>query len=284
MILFVVTLSLGITNEFGKAQMNFTLLNMQLDGIRQDIEEMGNTPSEVRVLGEKASLLASVDWNINILEKETKDVELTISVVPKEYIEGMEVVFYADCSDGTKLSVKGKETEAMKFVGKVEVPFSKLVNITVTMKKDDVTQIQQILSDTVQGRFVLDIDGDWTGSYGHHGRTLQTDGEVALDLKSIYEQNLRAMKKLELVIFVDEKEWKRFPMKIEKDGEDRYTISYYTELKENIPLEVDEDWKMIIEGEDRYGIHYRKVVMQTYFKENGEPVDRWEQQPETEVY
>jgi len=254
------------------------------------------------VLEGKTFLLASTDWNIKMRDKDTKKVGLTMIVVPKEYVQGMEVDFSADCSDGAKLSVKGEEREEMNFVGKLEVPFSELVNIYVTMKKGDVVQTQQILSDTVEENFVLDVRYDWMGKCVYHGGVVNMNGQVKVDdeLDSRYEENLRALKNLDVVLYVANKEWKRLPVetgqdeksyngisvspRMEGDREKFSGISYLANVKETILLEVGEALKMTIEGEDQYGIHYRKVVMQTHIKENGESVNEWGFTEKTEVY
>jgi len=250
--------------------------------------------SEVRsVLKEQASVLASTDWNMRMLDKKIKKVELTMSAVPKEYIEGMEVIFYADCSDGTKVSVKGKQIEDMKFTGKVEIPLCESVNMRVSLKKGDVNQIQEIGSDSVRERFVLNLNGDWTGQCGYRGGVVNMDGRVSVELNGYedrYEQRSNTMKKLDVVLYVANKEWKRLPVEMEQNEALFNDVSYYREVKETIPLEakeegiVGETFKMTIEGEDINGFHYRRIVFQTRFKENGECVDTWQVQPETEVY
>ena len=263
---------------------------------KQDIVNEVNSSLE-----RNPSVLASTDWNIKILDQETKKVELTMFVVPKEYIQGMEVTFQVDSSDGTKYSVQGEEREAMHFVGMVEVPFSELVNIYVTLQKGDMMQTTQILSDTIERNFVLDVFPHWMGKYSYYNGAFKVDGQIQVDMEldSRYEQNLRAFKKLDVVLYVADKEWKRLPVEIGQDEISYNGVSFSPELvereqfsgilysvnvQEMIPLEVGDSFKMTIEGEDSYGIHYRNVVIQSECKENGESVGDWGFIEETEVY
>jgi len=286
-ILFVWLCMSAIKLRFDQLEEKMSSVNMRLNAI--DNYDVAN---ELRsVLEKQAAVLTSSDWDIKMIDKETKKVELTVSVVPKEYVEGMEVTFYADCSDGTKVSVKGEQNDSMKFVGKMEISLCDSMDMRVTLKKGDVTQIEEIGSDAVRDRFVMDFHADWLGACAYRDGVVNMDGQVKIELNGYEdeyggEQNRNTMKKLEVVLYVADKEWKRLPVEMEQAE----ATSYYPEVKETIPLEAKEAgkggeaFKMTIEGEDINGFHYHKIVMQTHFKENGECVDSWEYQPETEVY
>lgn len=279
---------------------NIQQIESRVNEMSGTIGGLGNISAEVRsVLEEQASALASSNWDMKIIEKQVtpaeptastipkealqRKVELTMFAVPKEYVDGMEVMFYADCSDGTKVSVKGEQTETMSFTGKVEIPLCESVAMRVTLKKDGVTQIQEIAQDQVRDRMVLHVDGSWGGSYGYRGGTVNTEGAVSVSLDGNYEADLTPLQKVEVVIYTGGKQWKRLPMDVQEfvgcSG-----ISQEVVVNETIPLEVGESLQMNIEAEDSNGFRYRKIVMKTKFKENGETVDEWHHTMETEVY
>ena len=268
-------------------RIRFDRLEERINSVNMRLNEIDNhdVANEVRsVLEKQAAVLTSSDWDIKMLNKEIKKVDLMMSVVPKEYVEGMIVTFYAECSDGTKISVKGEQTDSMKFAGKVEIPFCDSVDMRVTLKKGEVTQIEEIGSSSVKDRFVMDLDADWSGQYGYRGGVVNTEGRVEVELFSKYEETPRKMKKLDLVVYVADKEWKRLPVENEDEEAPYFENIFSVDMNETIPIEAGEALRMTIEGEDEYGFHYRNVVMQTRFKENGESTEEWHFMPETEVY
>lgn len=134
-------------------------LNGRMSSLQNNVNNISNNVSyEINsmtnqiqtILEQEASLLADYSYEVASVDIANETLLLDVQVTPKQYTEGMEMIFTAESAEGETVTASGSLTPGHTFLAKgFEVPLSNEIKLSVTFGIDGNWQTQAL--ETLQG-------------------------------------------------------------------------------------------------------------------------------------
>lgn len=248
-----------LERETGYLRSQIQSLEGRINGIYNEVDEM---------LEQEASLLTYSDWNIISIDVPTEKATVDVSIIPKEYQEGMtEAVLQIGSQEYPMTMEDGSyhaEIETALF-GNCEIEAVVLRDSTYTRTEYlewNISPRQSMLPDVY-----ADISGGWSfGPRGKEYSTLTSDGEIGIHIEAKGSQP--EIKSIYLIESLDGQVQERTAVPME--GQDGY---YTVACKETYELPFGTCFEMAVEVTDKYGLVYKAIVHRWESDEKGQLVD-----------
>lgn len=216
--------------------------------------------------------------NIDLADVDIKGKEATISLtaMPKEYKEGMKVIFYLSCDEGERIAVEGTADEDRTYHAEKTIPFCDVVTATVVLQRDGVEYLQNIGSQAINNEVLLQFSGYWHSTVSAqitNSGVATMYGNAIVDIMVPGWMNRNGeytkfkLSDVKAEIYLDGKLKKVLPVK-ELDGGDIISHSYecYLDEAEKITLKNRQKVEIIFKATDNYGAKYTYVLERGSFR------------------
>ena len=198
------------------------------------------------------------------VDEKAKTAMICMTVVPKEYVDGMTMKFMVSCDDGEKMEVPAMAGADRVYTAELTVPFCDVVSATVHLQKNGTESICQMENVYINENVLPVFNGRWSGSIGWMtGQDFVTfDGEVLVDVNTPQWLMLKdkgtsfKLKNQRLEVYVDGKLHKTYPAIAR--FQDEYNREYRTDLtgENKIKLEEFKKIEFVFKAEDSNGVKY----------------------------
>ena len=198
------------------------------------------------------------------VDEKAKTAMICMTVVPKEYVDGMTMKFIVSCDDGEKMEVPAMADADRVYTAELTVPFCDVVSATAHLQKNGTESICQMENVYINENVLPVFNGRWSGSIGWMtGQDFVTfDGEVLVDVNTPQWLMLKdkgtsfKLKNQRLEVYVDGKLHKTYPAIAR--FQDEYNREYRTDLtgENKIKLEEFKKIEFIFKAEDSNGMKY----------------------------
>ncbi len=231
----------------------------------------GSISSSVAATQEEAqNPFEMTSWRVAEDGFHNKRVMLKFDVAPKVYTQDTKIDFEISLSSGKKIIVQGEKQNMPHYTAEVEIPFCDVVDAVALLKNGDETQVKNLGSLYLKDEYALVLNSYLVGSYSIAKNKIVSDGlGIATELSTEYpneEKKKIEVRKAEMVVYVNEKEYIRIPM-VSRDsiwqGEDydpNTYITYGAELSQDISVKQGDTIKFQVEVKDSNGLKYRQLV------------------------
>ena len=194
------------------------------------------------------------------VDYEVKNVTLRMTVVPKEYQDGMTVHFFVSCDGNEAMKVEATAKEDRTFIAECEVPYCDYAEVKAVLRKGDTEYLKLIGSESIYSQIMPEFHGSFIGSTtfdiggGRFNRTV----ELRMHAPGwMTEDGAFVLSNVKAVVEIDGKTVLTVPM--EEMDRDYYSAVYVAELEE-FELRVGEKLKVYCTAEDNGGRKYTYVV------------------------
>ena len=204
------------------------------------------------------------------VDEKAKTAMICMTVVPKEYVDGMSVKFMVSC-DGEKMEIPAAAGEDRVYEAELTVPFCDVVSATVHLQKNGTESICQMENVYINENVLPVFNGRWSGSIGWMTSQdfVTFDGEILVDVNTpqwLMQKDKGTSFKLKdtkLEVYVDGKLHKTYPAIAH--FQDEYNREYRTDFTgdNKIKLEEFRTIEFVFKAEDSNGLKY------TYLAEKG---------------
>ena len=261
-----------IANDIYRAeqQISNTINNIPRN-IEQGIEDANNPilKSHMEIVG---------------VDEKAKTAMICMTVVPKEYVDGMTMKFIVSCDDGEKMEVPAMAGADRVYTAELTVPFCDVVSATAHLQKNGMESICQMENVYINENVLPVFNGRWSGSIGWMtGQDFVTfDGEVLVDVNTPQWLMLKdkgtsfKLKNQRLEVYVDGKLHKTYPAIAR--FQDEYNREYRTDLtgENKIKLEEFKKIEFVFKAEDSNGVKYSYLAEKgTWTNKDGYDFDEY---------
>ena len=219
--------------------------------IEQGIEDANNPISE--------GYMEMID-----VDYEAKNVTLRMTVVPKEYQDGMTVHFFVSCDGNEAMKVEATAKEDRTFIAECEVPYCDHAEVKAVMRKGNTEYLKYVGSESIYSQIMPEFHGFFGGSTSFGAGVHRFNRTVELRVYApdwMTRNSLFTLKDVTAVVEIDGKTVMTVPM---EELERRYDHAAYEVQLEEFKLRTDEKLKVYCTAEDNGGRKY------TYIVERGE--------------
>ena len=215
--------------------------------IEQGIEDANNPISE--------GYMEMVD-----VDYEAKNVTLRMTVVPKEYQDGMAVHFFVSCDGNESIKVNAVAQEDRTFIAECDVPYCDRAEVKAVLRKGDTEYLKLIGSESIYSQIMPEFHGMFPGSVSYGANVHRFNRTVELRVYApdwMTRNSSFALENVTAVVEIDGKTVMTVPM--EERERDHYSAVYVVELEE-FKLRAGEKLKVYCTAEDNGGRKYTYVV------------------------
>ncbi|MBR5816018.1 MAG: hypothetical protein IKY38_01185 [Anaerotignum sp.] len=227
--------------------------NNRIDSIPRNIEQGiadANNP-----IDKGYAVMTDVDYD-------AKTATLSLSVVPKEYQEGMTVHFFVSCDGNEAMKVNAVAQEDRTFVAECDVPYCERAEVKAVMRKGNTEYLKYIGNESIYDRVYPQGHGMFPGSVSYGNGVHRFNRMVELQVSApdwIAGKEEFALKNVTAVVEIDGKAVMIIPM-VERE---KYHYGAYYEVQlEEFKLREGEKLKVYCTAEDDGGRKYTCIVEQ----------------------
>ena len=227
---------LDLSNRLSNMQSQYFSLQSNITNVQTSLDNQSyNLSNRIEeILKSQNSLLADSTYNITEYDLANNTVDISISVVPKTYMENMTALFTVSADDGHEIQTNtypGVLSDDRTFSVQARVPMTDLITMSVTLSSDDVEQTQII--DIIYGEYTNSWSGldNWCNTFSSTvfcGMSLDEmrSGGISFFAFSPEQTSFGfnglsvELEKLEFAIFIDNSLWKNYniPLDGNSDG------------------------------------------------------------------
>ena len=198
------------------------------------------------------------------VDYDAKTVTLRMTVVPKEYQDGMTVHFFVSCDGNEAMNVEAAAQEDRTFIAECDVPYCDRAEVKAVLRKGDTEYLKLIGSESIYSQIMPEFHGFFGGSTSFGAGVHRFNRTVELRVYApdwMTRNSLFTLKDVTAVVEIDGKTVMTVPM---EELERRYDHAAYEVQLEEFKLRTDEKLKVYCTAEDNGGRKY------TYIVERGE--------------
>ncbi len=228
--------------------------NNRIDSIPRNIEkgvENANHPiyeSEMEI----------VDFDMK-----AKTAVIRITAVPKEYQEGMEVCFFAECDEAETIEAVAEADEDRTFVAEMLIPLCELAEVRAVLYRNGTEWIQEIGALSIRENVLPRIHAYFPNKSFIHGEDFnRITGEVEVEFTPtswMWEKGDTTLKNVRTEVFVDETLVQTIPMAETEEGHGEDAVRY-TGRMEEFTLRKGETAVYYFKAEDGSGNEYAFLI------------------------
>lgn len=193
---------------------------------------------------------------------EAKTATLRMTVVPKEYQDGMTVYFFVSCDGNGAMKVNAVAQEDRTFIAECEVPYCERAEVKAVMRKGNTEYLKYIGSESIYDRVYPQGHGTLTGSVSFGNGVHRFNRTVELQVSApdwMAGREEFALKNVTAVVEIDGKTVMSVPM---EEREKHPYGAYYEVQLEEFKLREGEELKVYCTAEDGGGRKYTCIVEQ----------------------
>ncbi|MBQ5588698.1 MAG: hypothetical protein IIU70_00965, partial [Anaerotignum sp.] len=191
---------------------------------------------------------------------EAKTATLSMTVVPKEYQDGMAVHFFVSCDGNEPMKVNAVAKEDRTFVAECEVPFCESAEVKAVLRKGDTEYLKYLGSESIYYRVYPQGHGMFPGSVSYGNGVHRFNRTVELQISApewMAGREAFVLKNVTAVVEIDGKTVMSVPMEVRET----YPRGAYYEVQlEEFKLREGEKLKVYCTAEDDGGRKYTCVV------------------------
>ena len=215
--------------------------------IEKGIEDANN------LIGEGYVNMVNVDY-------EAKTATLSMTVVPKEYQDGMTAHFFVSCDGNEPMKVNTVAKEDRTFAAECEVPFCESAEVKAVLRKGDTEYLKYLGSESIYYRVYPQGHGMFPGSVSYGNGVHRFNRTVELQISApewMAGREAFVLKNVTAVVEIDGKTVMSVPMEVRET----YPHGAYYEVQlEEFKLHEGEKLKVYCTAEDDGGRKYTCVV------------------------
>ena len=193
---------------------------------------------------------------------EAKTATLSMTVVPKEYQDGMTAHFFVSCDGNEPMKVNAVAKEDRTFVAECDVPFCESAEVKAVLRKGNTEYLKLVGSESIYDSVYPQGHGFLAGSitFGNGVHHFNRDVELHVNAPEWMTKNgAFVLKNVKAIVEIDGKTVMTVPL--EEMDKDYYSASYVAELEE-FKLREGEKLKVYCTAEDDGGRKYTCIVEQ----------------------
>ncbi|NYB75106.1 hypothetical protein HZF24_13235 [Sedimentibacter hydroxybenzoicus DSM 7310] len=241
-----------------------------VSGINRNNSEISNIYSNINsILEKQSSLLDSYKIEFGeSLNEESLTVPVKITVVPKEYSEGLTVNIQLNDESFTLIK-KGTSFEAT-----IDADIFETFQPKVVISQDGIQKTESLEEYyDLYNKFLLKVEGYHNGSTQYiNGKHIYKGGRFEFRITNI---NDNMPEKMSIVYDINGSILREDEVDISQiDDEDETTNYIYKDIIDEVKLGANEVLMVYANIQDKYGINYKYVVLRDEVDANGEPVFR----------
>ena len=194
------------------------------------------------------------------VDYDAKTVTLRMTVVPKEYQDGMTVHFFVSCDGNESMKVNAVAQEDRTFIAEYKVPYCDRAEVKAVLRKGNTEYLKLIGSESIYSQIMPEFHGTFPGSVTYGANVHRFNRTVELRMHApgwMTEDGAFVLSNVKTVVEIDGKTVMTVPM--EETDRDYYSASYVAELEE-FKLRTGEKLKVYCTAEDNSGRKYTYVV------------------------
>ncbi|MBQ2925113.1 MAG: hypothetical protein IJE57_06000 [Anaerotignum sp.] len=194
------------------------------------------------------------------VDYEAKNVTLRMTVVPKEYQDGMTVHFFVSCDGNEAMKVEATAKEDRTFIAECEVPYCDRAEVKAVLRKGNTEYLKRIGSESIYSQIMPEFHGMFPGSVSYGANVHRFNRTVELRVYApdwMTRNSLFTLKDVTAVVEIDGKTVMTVPM---EELERRYDHAAYEAQLEEFKLHAGEKLKVYCTAEDNGGRKYTYVV------------------------
>ena len=194
------------------------------------------------------------------VDYEAKTVTLRMTVVPKEYQDGMTVHFFVSCDGNESMKVNAVAQEDRTFIAECDLPYCDYAEVKAVLRKGDTEYLKLIGSESIYSQIMPEFHGFFGGSTSFGAGVHRFNRTVELRVYApdwMTRNSLFTLKDVTTVVEIDGKTVMTVPM---EEQERRYDYAMYTAELEEFKLRAGEKLKVYCMAEDNGGRKYTYVV------------------------
>ncbi|MBR5268946.1 MAG: hypothetical protein IKU21_00395 [Anaerotignum sp.] len=193
---------------------------------------------------------------------EAKTATLSMTVVPKEYQNGMTVHFFVSCDGNEPVKVNAVAKEDRTFTAECEVPFCESAEVKAVLRKGNTEYLKYLGSESIYYRVYPQGHGMFPGSVSYGNGVHRFNRTVELQISApewMAGREAFVLKNVTAVVEIDGKTVMSVPMEVRET----YPHGAYYEVQlEEFKLREGEKLKVYCTAEDDGGRKYTCVVEQ----------------------
>lgn len=241
--------------------------------------EIEHIPSGIEYVLEQADYpFREVYINMTDVDIKAKEATVSLTAMPKEYKEGMKVIFYLSCDESERIAVEGVADEDRTYHAEKVIPFCDVVTATAVLQRDGVEYLQNAGSQAINNEVLPEFIGHWSSVVstviGKQG-TATMCGDVLMDvivpgwMRRDDEYTRFKLSDAKAELYADGKLKKTIPMI--KDSVDAIHFSYigHLEEKDAITLKDGQEVEILFKATDNYGAKYTYVLERGSWSKQG---------------
>ena len=225
--------------------------NNRIDSIPRNIEQ--GIADANNLIGEGYMKMVNVDY-------EAKTATLSMTVVPKEYQDGMTAHFFVSCDGNEPMKVNTVAKEDRTFAAECEVPFCESAEVKAVLRKGDTEYLKYLGSESIYYRVYPQGHGMFPGSVSYGNGVHRFNRTVELQVSApdwMAGREAFVLKNVTAVVEIDGKTVMSVPMEVRET----YPHGAYYEVQlEEFKLREGEKLKVYCTAEDDGGRKYTCVV------------------------
>ena len=227
--------------------------NNRIDSIPRNIEQGiadANNP-----ISEGYMEMVHVDY-------EAKTATLSLTIVPKEYQDGMLVHFFVSCDGNEPMKVNAVLQEDRTFIAECEVPFCESAEVKAVLRKGDTEYLKYLGGESIYYRVYPQGHGMFPGSVSYGNGVHRFNRTVELQISApdwMAGKEAFVLKNVTAVVEIDGKTVMAVPM---EEREKYHNGGYYEVQLEEFKLREGEKLKVYCTAEDDGGRKYSCIVEQ----------------------
>ena len=242
--------------------------------------EIEHIPSGIEYVLEQADYpFREVYISMTDVDIKAKEATVSLTAMPKEYKEGMKVIFYLSCDEGERIAVEGVADEDRTYHAEKVIPFCDVVTATAVLQRDGVEYLQNAGSQAINNEVLPEFNGYWNSTVSTQMSkpdTAKLYGNVIMDvmvpgwMNGNGEYMKFKLSDVKAEIYLNGKLKKALPVK-ELDGGDIISHSYecYLDEKDAITLKNGQEVEILFKATDNYGAKYTYVLERGSWSKQG---------------
>jgi len=196
------------------------------------------------------------------VDYEAKTVTLRMTVVPKEYQDGMTVHFFVSYDGNEAMKVEATAKEDRTFIAECEVPYCDHAEVKAVMRKGNTEYLKYVGSESIYSQIMPEFHGIFPGSVSYGGNEHRFNRTVELHVNApgwMTENGAFVLHNVKAVVEIDGKAVMTVSM--EEMDRNYYGADYLAELEE-FKLKAGQKLKVYCTAEDNHGRKYTYIVEQ----------------------
>ncbi len=262
---FVFFQSLSIRDRINQAERYIgNSYTAELHGLQNQI---ANIPNGIEnALEEAERILRAHSVEIVAVDLDRQTATLRMTAIPKEYQDGMELLFFVSCDGGASVCVPAGAGADRIYAAELEVDICKEALVNVHIQRNGVEQIQSIGGVDVEWQVLPRFDGYWVGSLSYAANAdhamCSGDMEVMIEKPGWLENEDFLLGNMRKEIRIDGETVRSIPLCEGEWVEIQSNHHYFRdeEEKETIRIEDGQTIEFIFKAEDNHGLKYTYLV------------------------